>query len=123
MDVFDLFGVEEADAPTAPRVVRDLADAVVDIEHALATKREPNLMMVAVAIQDILDLVGESRASVVASRWVEYEGSRRRASKMEEARARADAAYRLDLAAIQDGWEPLVKTEQSSLPWRKPDGQ
>jgi len=80
----------------------------------------PDLSAVIYAIQDVLDASGHPAAATAAARWLHYEQSGRRSSEVSAARARADALYRADLEAMDVGWEPLVLTEQSELPWRQP---
>lgn len=130
-DIFDLFGeeslpdkkVEGVPVVADPGVdgidLRDLVNAVQDLfESAKGFKRAPDLSMVAMAVQDILDTAGYPSSALAASRWAQYELSGRRSSKIEEARSRADALYRLDLTTIEEGSEPILKTEASDLLWR-----
>lgn len=114
-DVFDLFGVEDEVDPKVLQAIEQLAMAV---EGLTSFEREPDLFMVAVAVQDVLEAAGHH--SHAAERWSQYEQGHRRTSKLEEARARANALYVADLEAIKAGWETIYKTEQSKLPWRQP---
>jgi len=127
MDVFDLFGVEEEEEPSqvSPEVaeaLRDLAKAVQGLTLASQDYRKaPDLSEVALTVQGLLEAAGHPAAAAAAFDWFLYENSGRRASKIEEARARADAMYRADLEAITDGWDPLylVDDSQTKLAWRR----
>ncbi len=114
-DVFDLFA-----PPPAPSVdLTDLALAVQGLPGgAMDFRTAPDLTEVAVAVQRLLEATGNHAAAVVAQRWVYYETSGRQSSRMEEARARADALYRLDLGT---DWKPVQQFTQSVLPWRQPE--
>jgi hypothetical protein len=122
-DVFEMFGVEPSEPGVDPKVqaaLEQLAVAVGEIGPGSRDfNQEPDLYLVAVAVQDVLEAAG--LPSPVLDRWIHYEQTNRRSSKLAEARARADAAYRADLEAIQDGWTPLHLSEQSRLPWRRPE--
>jgi hypothetical protein len=120
VDIFELFGVAE-DAPEAAKAhqaIDDLANAVGDLADL---SREPDLRMLALAVQDILDAAGRGDAAIVAQHWMQYEASGRRRTKIEDAKSRAEKAYRTDLEAITAGWTPVPPTKASSLPWREPE--
>lgn len=118
-DIFDLFGVPEP-APEVHRTLRELVYAVEDLPGD-DFRRAPDLTRVAMALESLLEAAGQPRAAQMAARWAYYEASGRKASAIEEARARADALYRLDLEATQRGWEPVQRSAESVLPWRQPD--
>jgi hypothetical protein len=104
------------------QLVEQLARAVGDLPGDSADfHQEPDLTMLAYAVSDILESAGHPAEALSADRWARYEASGRRASKIAEARARAEEVYRGDLTAIRDPRPPLYLTTQSNLPWRLPD--
>lgn len=134
-DVFDLFEEEPSPPPPAieepspPPVVephvegdvlQELANQVWEIPYSSKGFRvDPDLFMLAVAIEELLTRAGHHSAASAAARWASYEASGRRSSKVEEARARAEALYRDDLEAIGEGRELVFRVENTTLPWKK----
>ncbi len=99
-----------------------LARAVVGLStRPTGFLQEPDLADVAFAVADLLERAGFGSEAIAAEQWAVYEASGRRVSKIEEARARADAVYRADLEAISEGWKPLERSSQSHLLWRQPE--
>lgn len=117
-DVFDLFPTEEPHEINA-RLQEALESLRKEVEALPRDfKREPDLTLLAMAVQDVLSAVGAP--TTVAEAWLDYERSHRASSKREEARSRANAVYLQELEALEEGWSPLQKSKDSTLPWRKP---
>ena len=120
VDIFDLFQEASAcEVRSKPELLIRLLTAVEDLRHSSCDfQKEPDLTMIAYAITDLLDALGESSGALVAERWALYEASGRRMTKVKEARARAERNYRADL---EDIGEPPPRTMSSRLPWIFPD--
>jgi len=117
-DVFELFMEPDIPVGLSRQVVQALDDLERTVEALGSLNRQPDLSMVAKAVQDLLEATGRPLGEAAASRWAYYETEGRAKTQWAEAWARCNALFKLDLEAMESGWAELPTPDEPhpSLP-------